>query len=375
MPSPPCARSPAALRRAATIFDLTSRRQKIDSLESESAEPGFWDSAQAARAHLRRLKTLKVGVEPWEAIEKDAGELLELCELGAEDESMMAEVGEQTSALLERLDDLELQALMTDPDDSLPCYLYIHAGAGGTESCDWASMLLRMYTRWAERREMEVKLVELTEGEEAGIKNATLLITGDYAYGYLKGEGGVHRLVRISPFDAAKRRHTSFCAVDAYPEVDDTIEVEIRDEDLKIDTYRASGAGGQHVNKTDSAVRITHLPTKTVVQCQNERSQHKNKALALKMLRSRLHQHFLALQQEEQSAKESQKKTIAWGNQIRSYVFQPYMLVKDHRTNYDTGNVPAVMDGQLDGFIETYLKWHAGLPADKGKAGDGAKKE
>ncbi len=308
---------------------------------------------------MRRIKALKASVQPWEAIEKESGEMLELYELSAEDETMRADLCRQTAELLNRLNGLELRTLMTDEDDPLPCFIYIHPGAGGTESCDWASMLLRMYTRWCERRGMDVQLIDLQEGEEAGIRSATLLARGDFAYGHLRGEGGVHRLVRISPFDANKRRHTSFCAVDVYPEVDDTIEVEIRDEDLKIDTYRSSGAGGQHVNKTSSAVRITHLPTKIVVQCQNERSQHKNKATALKMLRSRLYQHYSQIQEEAMAAKMGEKKTIAWGNQIRSYVFQPYMLVKDHRTDHETSNVQSVMDGELDEFIETFLRWRA----------------
>lgn len=320
---------------------------------------------------MRKIKALKDVVEPWEGIEKEARDLSELCEMADGDEAMLAEVTEQTGKLLERLEQLELKSLMGDPDDALPSFVYIHAGAGGTESCDWASMLLRMYTRWCERQGMEVQLIEMLEGEEAGIRNATLLVRGEYAYGYLRGEAGVHRLVRISPFDAAKRRHTSFCAVDVYPEVDDTIEVDIRDEDLRIDTYRSSGAGGQHVNKTSSAIRITHLPTNIVVQCQNERSQHKNKATALKMLRSRLYQHFLEIQQAAMAVKENEKKSIAWGHQIRSYVFQPYMMVKDHRTRHQDGNVPAVMDGKIDGFIEAYLKWRAGMAVGVGAEDSG----
>jgi peptide chain release factor 2 len=309
---------------------------------------------------MKKLKQLREVVEPWEALEKESKDLIELFDLSEGDQAMLAEVTQQTDTLQTRLETLEVKALMSDQDDGLNCFVYIHAGAGGTESCDWANMLLRMYTRWCERNEMNCELVELMEGDEAGIRSATILVKGEYAYGRLKGEAGVHRLVRISPFDAAKRRHTSFCAVDVYPEVDDTIEVDIRDEDLKIDTYRAGGAGGQHVNKTSSAVRMTHLPTGIVVQCQNERSQHKNKATALKMLRSRLYQHFLEIQKAELAAKESEKKSIAWGSQIRSYVFQPYMLVTDHRTRRKEGNVPAVMDGKIDDFIEDYLKWKAG---------------
>ena len=361
-------RSTAASLRAGTIFDLASRRAEIETLETEAGEPGFWNDAKAAQEQMRKIKALKADVEPWDAIATDAGEMLELCELSAGEEETLAEVGQHTQELLERLEALELRALMGDPDDALPCFVYVHAGAGGTESFDWTSMLLRMYTRWCERQGLDVKMIDVLEGEEAGIRNATLLVRGRYAYGRLKGESGVHRLVRISPFDAARRRHTSFCAVDVYPEVDDTIEVDIRDEDLRIDTYRASGAGGQHVNKTSSAVRITHLPTKIVASCQNERSQHKNKAVALKMLRSRLYQHFLAIQKEAQAIKASEKKSIAWGSQIPSYVFQPYMMVKDHRTNCEIGNVSAVMDGKIDRFIEAYLRLQAKRSVSKKKS-------
>lgn len=303
------------------------------------------------------MKALRNTIEPWDALAQEAGDLAELAELGGEDPSMMNEVCQQTTDVLARLEKLELRALLSKPEDALNCYIYIHAGAGGTESCDWAKMLLRMYGRWCERNGYQAREIELLPGEEAGIRSATLHVTGENAFGYLQSEAGVHRLVRISPFDAAKRRHTSFCAVDIYPEVDETIEVEIRDEDVRVDTFRASGAGGQHVNKTDSAVRMTHIPTGIVVSCQNERSQHKNRATALKMMRSRLHQHFLEKQREEQEAKQQEKKTIAWGNQIRSYVFQPYLMVKDHRTSHETGNVQAVMDGDLEGFIEAYLRW------------------
>ncbi len=354
-------RSASGSRAPGTIFNLAGRRAEIAKLEEETTATGFWDQPEAAQKHMQRIKALKGVVEPWEAVARESDELNELRELSAGDESMTAEVCAQTPALIARVDALELRAIMTDPEDALACFVYIHAGAGGTESCDWANMLLRMYTRYCERNDLVAELVDLQDGEEAGIRSATLLIRGEFAYGYMKGEAGVHRLVRISPFDANKRRHTSFCAVDVYPEVDDTIEIEIRDEDLKIDTYRSSGAGGQHVNKTSSAVRITHLPTKTVVQCQNERSQHKNKATAMKMLRSKLYQQVLQERQEKQAAKDSEKKAIAWGSQIRSYVFQPYMLVKDARTDFESGNVPAVMDGEIGGFIEAYLQWRKGL--------------
>jgi peptide chain release factor 2 len=345
------------LRKAGTIFDLERRRTRLEELDQQAAEPGFWSNTDAAQEHMTRIKTLRRVVEPWDDIQKEAADLLELAEVGEDDEAMMAEVAQQAAQLEQRLDQLELEALMSEPEDALPCFLYIHAGAGGTESCDWAAMLLRLYTRWAERHGYTTRLVEIFEGEEAGIRSATLQVIGEYAYGHLKAEAGVHRLVRISPFDAAKRRHTSFCAVDVYPEVDDTIEVEIRDEDLRVDTYRSSGAGGQHVNKTESAVRITHEPTGIVVSCQTERSQHKNRATAMKMLRSKLYQHFLEIQRAEQAAREGEKKDIAWGSQIRSYVFQPYQLVKDLRTGHETGNLQQVMDGDIDAFIQAYLRW------------------
>ncbi len=310
---------------------------------------------------MKSITALKSIVEPWEALDRDAAELLELSELASDDASMMAELAEQTGEVLARLDSLEATALMSEPDDHLDCYLHVHAGAGGTESCDWANMLLRMYVRWCERSGAKVETVEISEGEEAGIRSATILIKAPGANGRLKGESGIHRLVRISPFDAASRRHTSFSSIDVWPDVDDNIEIEIRDEDLRVDTYRASGAGGQHVNKTDSAVRMTHIPTNIVVQCQNERSQHKNRATALKMMRSKLYQHFLRIQREEQAAKAGEKMAIGWGSQIRSYVFQPYTMVKDTRTRHQTGNVQAVMDGDLDGFLQATLKWKAGL--------------
>jgi peptide chain release factor 2 len=339
-------------------------------MESQAAEPGFWDNATVAQEHMRKLNQLKISVEPWEKLEADVNDALELAGMAADDPAMEAELAESVGELAHRLEGLETRALMRDPEDINPSYLYIHAGAGGTESCDWASMLLRMYIRWCEQQGYAVEEIDMVDGEEAGIRSVTLLVKGDYAYGQLKAESGIHRLVRISPFDAAKRRHTSFVSVYASPQVDDSIEIDIKEEDLKIDTYRSSGAGGQHVNKTSSAVRITHLPTKIVVACQNERSQHQNKAVAMKMLRSRLYQLEMDKRKAEADAKESQKKDIAWGSQIRSYVFQPYQLVKDHRTGFDTGNIQAVMDGDIKGFIEAYLRWIAGL--DKGADGSAA---
>jgi peptide chain release factor 2 len=284
------------------------------------------------------------------------GENLEMAEMlrGDNDETMTPELTTQADALARRVDELEFRNMMNEEADISNCYLYIHPGAGGTESCDWANMLLRMYMRWAERKGFNVRLVDLVPGDEAGISRATILVEGEYAYGLLKAENGVHRLVRISPFDANKRRHTSFASVHAYPDIEDEIEVEINEGDLRIDTYRSSGAGGQHVNVTDSAVRITHLPTNIVVACQNERSQHKNKATAFKVLRARLYQHYREQREAEQAAKAGEKKDIAWGSQIRSYVFQPYQMVKDLRTDTETSNIGQVMDGDIDTFIEAY---------------------
>jgi len=277
------------------------------------------------------------------------------------DEATEMEIAQNTEALLKRVDELELRALLSGEMDPLNCYLHIHAGAGGTESCDWASMLVRMYQHWCERSGFQMEELDFTPGDEAGVKSATFLVKGDYAFGYLKSEIGVHRLVRISPFDANARRHTSFASVFATPEIDDSIEIDIREEDLRIDYYRSSGAGGQHVNKTSSAVRITHIPTKTVVACQNERSQHKNKAVAMKILKGRLYQLEVEKQREEQAVREDEKTEIGWGNQIRSYVFQPYQMVKDLRTGHETGNIQAVMDGELDPFIEALLRQNAGM--------------
>ena len=271
------------------------------------------------------------------------------------DEATLQDIQEQMADLQELFDDLELRRMLGGEDDNKNALLTIHPGAGGTESQDWAEMLFRMYMRYAEQRGYKAIVMDYADGDEAGIKSATIEITGDYAYGYLKAEAGVHRLVRISPFDSNKRRHTSFASVFVYPEIDDSIEIDINPSDLRIDTYRASGAGGQHVNKTSSAVRITHMPSGIVVQCQNERSQHQNKANAMKMLAAKLYQKEKEEENKKIEAMESQKKEIAWGSQIRSYVFHPYNMVKDHRTNVETGNVQSVMDGNLDAFIKQYL--------------------
>ena len=301
-------------------------------------------------------------VEPWEAIDRSVSDNLEMAEMAAaeNDAALATELEQQGRDLAKRVEDLEFRSMLSDEADISDCFLHIHPGAGGTESCDWASMLLRMYTRWAESKGSKVEMIDLQPGDGAGISRATLAIRGEYAYGLLKAENGVHRLVRISPFDANKRRHTSFASVYAYPDIDDSIVVDIQEKDLRIDTYRSGGAGGQHVNVTDSAVRITHIPTKIVVQCQNERSQHKNKASAMKVLRARLYQYYKDQQDAEQAVKTGDKKDIAWGSQIRSYVFQPYQLVKDLRTNTETSSVGDVMDGDLDPFIESYLRSQMG---------------
>jgi len=273
-----------------------------------------------------------------------------------EDESVEEEIAAGISAAEAEFRRLRLLDMLSDEFDANPVFLTIHSGAGGTEACDWVSMLYRMYSRWIERRGYKTELLDLQEAE-GGIKSVTIQVKGEYAHGYLKCESGIHRLVRISPFDSSSRRHTSFASVYASPVIEDDIEVDIRPEDLRVDTYRAQGAGGQHVNKTDSAVRITHQPTGIVVQCQNERSQHKNRATAMKMLKSRLYEHYKAEQEAEQEKSAQEKKDISWGNQIRSYVFHPYNMVKDHRTKHETGNVQAVMDGDIDPFIESYLNF------------------
>jgi peptide chain release factor 2 len=337
---------------------LAGKEKELAGLEAKTQEPGFWDNQANAQEHLKKIKKLRLQVEPWQRTGKDCDDLAELAELLQQeaDPQTEAEVEAGAQALEKRLDDLEFRVMMSGETDPNNCFLHIHAGAGGTESCDWAAMLIRMYQRWCERRGYQMEEVEFMPGDEAGVKSATFLVKGEFAYGYLKAETGVHRLVRISPFDANKRRHTSFASVFATPEIDDTIDLDLREEDLKIDTYRSTGAGGQHVNTTDSAVRITHLPSKIVVACQNERSQHKNKATAFKVLRARLYQFELEKKRVEQAAREGERKDISWGSQIRSYVFQPYQMVKDLRSGWETGNIQAVMDGQIDELIHSCLK-------------------
>jgi peptide chain release factor 2 len=331
-------------------------KEKIQSLEQQTGEADFWQARERAEKTLSTLKALRDTLDPWNELRMRFRDMKELYDLAVEeaDESVAGEIASSLGNLRTTYEQLKLLQLLGEEHDPLSAFLTIHSGAGGTEACDWVSMLLRMYTRWAESHGYSTAILDMLEAE-GGIKSVTVEITGQYAFGFLKCETGIHRLVRISPFDASSRRHTSFASVFASPVIDDTIEVEIKSEDLRIDTYRAGGAGGQHVNKTDSAVRITHLPTGIVVQCQNERSQHKNKAMAMKVLRSRLYEHYREQQEAEREKQESEKKDIAWGNQIRSYVFHPYSMVKDHRTKVEVGNVQAVMDGDIDQFIESYL--------------------
>lgn len=322
-------------------------------------QPDFWDDSAAAKQHIEAANQAKQVYESFHRIETDWEEVSMLYELVKEeaDEAYQQELEERIRSLKQALQDYELAMLLDGPHDKQNAILEIHPGAGGTESQDWGSMLLRMYQRWADKHGFDVETVDYQDGDEAGIKSVTLLIKGYNAYGYLKAERGVHRLVRISPFDAAKKRHTSFASVDVMPEIEEGIEVAINPDDLRIDTYRASGAGGQHINKTSSAIRITHLPTGIVTQSQSQRSQFQNREKAMKMLQSKLYQLQEAERAKELDDIRGEQKDIAWGSQIRSYVFHPYAMVKDHRTNYSVGNVQPVMDGAIDEFIDAYLKW------------------
>ena len=322
------------------------------------ADPAFWNDQGAAREVIDEANRLKGWTEPWTRLSgrvRDLGEMVDLLEMEP-DEAMLADVEREVDEIGRALEDLELRNMLQGPDDGRDALLTIHPGAGGTESQDWAEMLMRMYVRWGERHGFDVELMDRQEGDEAGIKSATIEFRGEYAYGYLKAERGVHRMVRISPFDSNARRHTSFASVFVYPVVDDSIDIEIRDEDVEMDVYRASGAGGQHVNKTSSAVRLRHLPSGIVVACQQERSQHKNRATAMKMLRAALYQRALEEQEREKSKLESTKKDIDFGSQIRSYVFQPYTMVNDVRTELKLPDIQKVMDGDLDPFIHAYLR-------------------
>ncbi|MCZ8523599.1 MULTISPECIES: peptide chain release factor 2 [Paenibacillus] len=339
-------------------LDLDLKLEQIADYEEKMSAPDFWDDNEKAQKLIAEMNGIKGSIDQLQELTAEYEDLELMMELVQEeaDESLVAELTTGIAALVKKLESFELQLLLSQPYDKLNVILELHPGAGGTESQDWAEMLLRMYRRWAEKRGYKVEVLDYLPGDEAGVKSVTLLIQGHNAYGYLKAEKGVHRLVRISPFDSSGRRHTSFVSCDIMPEIDDDVEVEIRTEDLKVDTYRASGAGGQHINTTDSAVRITHMPTGVVVSCQTERSQIKNRDRAMKMLRSKLYEKKIEEQQKQLAEIRGEVSDIAWGSQIRSYVFHPYSMVKDHRTGEETGNVGAVMDGDLDPFIDAYLR-------------------
>jgi peptide chain release factor 2 len=351
---------------------LESSEGRMRELEAKMSQPGFWSNKEEAQAVHQELKRLRDETEPVKRLLRSVRDLRELAELASAetDEATLGAVLRDCQALQRELEDVELKATLSGKHDKHGAFVSIHAGAGGTESCDWAAMLLRMYTRWAEDQGYRSSLVDVLDGEEAGIRSATLKIDGSYAYGYLKSEIGVHRLVRISPFDSKARRHTSFSSVDAAPDLPDDIDVAINPADLRVDTFRAGGAGGQHVNRTDSAVRITHVPTGIVVQCQNERSQHSNRAQAMKVLKARLIQLEEAKREAELAQLYSEKGEIAWGNQIRSYVLQPYQMVKDHRTGCEVGNAQGVLDGKLGPFMEAYLR-HKRKEGGKGSRAPG----
>lgn len=340
------------------LFDISTLEKELKKLEAETVDPNFWQDTKNSNKILSRIKKIKSKVLSYRKIENDIKNLKELTELTniEPDEEIAKDIIKSTKISEKEIEKLEIATLLSGNYDNNNAIVTIHPGAGGTESQDWAEMLYRMYVRWATKNNYEVKELDYLEGEEAGIKSVTFEIIGEYAYGYMKGEMGVHRLVRISPFDSGGRRHTSFASVEVLPEITDDIEIDINSDDLRIDTYRASGAGGQHINKTSSAVRITHIPTNIVVACQSERSQIQNRETAMKMLKSKL----LDLKEKEQKEKiedlKGDQKDIAWGSQIRSYVFCPYTMVKDHRTNYEVGNVEAVMNGEIDEFMREYLK-------------------
>ncbi|MDN5331890.1 MAG: peptide chain release factor 2 [Tepidanaerobacteraceae bacterium] len=343
------------------LFEIEKIKVDIKKLEEKTLAPNFWDDPQEAQKILQNLNQLKDTIEEFETLQKNWEDLITLIELGLEsnDQEILDEITYEAEKFKKEFEKKRIQTLLRGKYDKNNAILSLHAGAGGTEAQDWVQMLFRMYTRWAEDKGYRVKVMDILPGEEAGIKSVTVLVEGPYAYGYLKAEQGVHRLVRISPFDAAGRRHTSFASVDVIPEIDDDIEIEIKPEDLKIETFRAGGAGGQYVNKTESAVRITHIPTGIVVSCQNERSQQSNKNTALKILKAKLFNLYMEEQQKKINELRGEQKEIAWGNQIRSYVFHPYSLVKDHRTGVEVGNVEAVMDGEIDVFINAYLKMNS----------------
>jgi len=349
------------------LFDLPGKKSRLAELDKIISQPKFWDEPEKAQQCVREQSKIKGIIDEFEHLNSEFEDAEVLNELSIEerDEEAAEEARDKLFRIEKKVEDLEFKRILGDPDDERNAIVSINSGAGGTEAQDWSEMLLRMYLRYTERMGFEVQMLDMQEGEEAGIKSATFLVKGPYAYGYLKGESGVHRLVRISPFDSNKRRHTSFSSIFVSPEIDDTIEVELDEGDLRVDTFRASGKGGQHVNKTDSAVRITHLPTGVVVSCQNERSQHQNRVNALRILRARLYELEKEKQRERLEELNSTKKEIGWGSQIRSYVLHPYRMIKDHRTEYETGNVEPVLDGDLSEFIKRYLVFSSKDGRDK----------
>lgn len=339
-------------------FDIKGAKIKIEEIEKEISKEGFWNDQENSEKLFKLLKQLKEKISNFEKLNSDYEDLKLLIEIGLEeyDEDIVNELKEAIPEFIKDYEELRITTLLSGEYDENNAILTLHSGAGGTEACDWVSMLFRMYNRWADYRGFKTEVLDILEGEEAGIKSITIQISGRNAYGYLKSEKGVHRLVRISPFDSSGRRHTSFASCDVMPEIDDDVDIEILDEEIRLDTYRSSGAGGQHVNTTDSAVRITHIPTGIVVQCQNERSQHKNKERAFKMLRAKLYEIMQQEKLDKVQGIRGEMKEIGWGSQIRSYVMNPYSMVKDHRTNEEVGNVQSVMDGKIDVFINAYLQ-------------------
>jgi len=340
-----------------TLFDVAGAVQEIAKLEEESAKAGFWNDAENSQKVLQRLKALQRKVREYELLSGEYDDLVTLIDLGFEesDESVYEEASQIFRAFAKKYEEMRVAALLSGEYDRSNAIVALHSGAGGTESCDWVTMLLRMYTKWAEKRGFNVEILDQLSGDEAGLKSVTVLVSGENAYGYMQAERGVHRLVRISPFDVSGKRHTSFASCSVMPELGEDVEVEISPDDLRVDTYRSSGAGGQHVNKTESAIRITHIPTGIVVQCQNDRSQHMNRESAMKMLRAKLYELSRAEQNEKIQGIRGEVKGVSFGSQIRNYVFNPYSLVKDLRTGEETGNTSAVMDGEIDSFINAYL--------------------